>query len=71
MCIANLSTAFFQHVDAASCGIGCNYVVINILLDVVINTKDIVINICFNIIFRTLACTSRLKMNISALYRKG
>ena len=28
---------------------------VTLLIDVVINTKDIVINICFNIIFRTLA----------------
>ena len=24
VCIANLSTALFQHVDAASCGLRCN-----------------------------------------------
>ena len=30
---------------------------VTLLPDVIINTKDLVINICFNIIFRTLALT--------------
>ena len=56
MCIANLSTAFFQHVDAASGGLGCNYVVINMLISTMRNIDNNSIDAALNH-FLSIVCS--------------